>query len=180
MTLIVMPIAIYGISCKDGSNCIDILFYRTKSEAELRNIFNTNMTDDRNFGNNCISYFPFMISMANILSNIICFKIGKAACKIVAQKLCFALPLVLSTPAAIGIFLGFYTQTTIFNFGSCLTPLPVWKNKDEDPTVLFNIIDTYWVVIAAGALGYFSLLLVSNHVWSPSKERLIATDRYNQ
>uniref|UniRef100_K1Q406 chitin synthase n=1 Tax=Magallana gigas TaxID=29159 RepID=K1Q406_MAGGI len=76
-----------------------------------------------------------------------------------------------------GLILGLYSRTIDISFGKCILPLAEWRDKNQDPTILFDIIDTYWVVISAGALGYFSFLLVTNHVWSPSKERLIATDR---
>ncbi|XP_061164529.1 chitin synthase chs-2-like [Saccostrea echinata] len=177
MTLLVMPSLLFGGFCSDRDTCIDVLFLRTAGGANLTTIVNATMTDTRSFGEGCISYFPFMISMANVLSNIICFKVAKAASKIVAQKLCFALPVVLSTPIVIGFILGFYSQTISITFGTCILPMPVWSDTNKDPTILFDIIETYWVVIAAGALGYMSFLLVTNHMWSPSKERLIATDR---
>lgn len=182
-TLIVMPTLVFGVFCDNGNACIDAFFFQNKI-GQLRYISNANMTDTRIFYDldklgqkGCISYFPFMISMANILSSVICFKLAKAACKILAQKLCFALPVVLSTPVVIGLILGLYSRTIDISIGKCILPLAEWKDKNQDPTILFDIIDTYWVVIAAGALGYFSFLLVTNHMWSPSKERLIATDR---
>lgn len=180
ITLIVMPTLVFGVFCDNGNACIDAFFFQNE-RGQLRYISDANMTDNRNFyelgEKGCISYFPFMISMANILSSVICFKFAKAACKILAQKLCFALPVVLSTPVVIGLILGLYSRTVDISFGKCILPLAEWRDKNQDPTILFDIIDTYWVVIAAGALGYFSFLLVTNHVWSPSKERLIATDR---
>lgn len=175
VTIIVTPCLLFGIFCENKDSCIKA-FYFQNVKGELRYISNGSMIDNRHFGEECISYFPFMISLANILSSIICFKLAKAACKILAQKLCFALPVVLSTPVVIGFILSLYGQTAGISFGQCNLPMPIWKDE-EDPTVLFDIIDTYWVVIAAGALGYFSFLLVTNHIWSPGKERLIATDR---
>ena len=179
VTLIATPNLLLGIFCENGDACIKAFYFQDEDAARLRYITNATMKTEKHFGKDCIDYFPYMVSVANILSNIICFKFAKAACKILAQKLCFALPVVLSTPVVIGLILSLYSQTLGISFGKCYLPMPIWKNENEDPTILFDIIDTYWVVIAAGALGYFSFLLVTNHVWSPSKERLIATDRYD-
>ena len=179
VTLIATPNLLFGIFCENGDACIKAFYFQDEDAARLRYITNATLKTEKYFGEDCIHYFPYMVSVANILSNIICFKFAKAACKILAQKLCFALPVVLSTPVVIGLILSLYSQTLGISFGNCFLPMPIWTNQNEDPTILFDIIDTYWVVIAAGALGYFSFLLVTNHVWSPSKERLIATDRYD-
>lgn len=172
--IILMPCFLYVVFCKSHDNCIKVFFFQ-HVPAELRYVSNANVTNTRNFGKNCISYLPFMVSIVNILSNLICFKLAKAACKILAQRLCFVLPVMLSTPAVVGIILGIYSRSINITFGKCTLLFPVWT--DQDGNNFRDIMDTYWVVIAAGVFGYVSSIIVTNHVWFPSRINRLTTDR---
>lgn len=172
--IILMPCFVYVVFCKSHDNCIKVFFFQ-HVPAELRYVSNANVTNTRNFGKNCISYLPFIVSIVNILSNLICFKLAKAACKILAQRLCFALPVILSTPAVVGIILGIYSRSINITFGKCTLLFPVWT--DQDGNIFRDIRDTYWVVIVAGVLGYVSSIIVTNHVWFPLRIKLLTTDR---
>lgn len=172
--IILMPCFVYGVFCKSHDNCIKVFFFQ-HVPAELRYVSNATVTDTRNFGKNCISYLPFIVSIVNILSNLICFKFAKAACKILAQRPCFALPVILSTPVVVGIILGIYSRSINITFGKCTLLFPVWT--DRDGNIFRDIRDTYWVAIVAGVLGYVSYIIVTNHVWYPVKIKLLTTDR---
>lgn len=174
--IVLMPCLVYGIFCKTRDTCIKVFFFH-HGPAELRYISNASMTDNRNFGKDCISYVPFIVSIVNIFSNLICFKFAKAACKILAQKFCFALPVLLSTPVVIGIILGIYSSSIDLTFGKCTLPFPVWIDREHDRDVFTDIKDTYWVVIIAGVLGFVSTIIVTNHIWYPEKKILLTTDR---
>ncbi|KAK3082737.1 hypothetical protein FSP39_003848 [Pinctada imbricata] len=176
MTLIIMPSFIFGVGCENGNNCLLKYFYRP-ADAYSRlteTLSNATLTDDRNFGQDCVPYLPFIMAVLNIMSSVICFKAGKAACKIVAQRVSFSLPLALSTPVVLGFILAFLSSTANINADTCPLTNFVWNG---DPTILFDVIGDFWPVLAAGILGYLSFLLITNHVWSPSKERLISTDK---
>ena len=179
MTLIIMPSAIYGIGCAQGTECVRSFFFQNRGQTTSLSDWFTSavMADERNFGNQCISWFPFVISILNIICSVVCFKAGKAACKIVAQRVSFSFPLALSTPIVIGFVLGLYSGTATFQVNGCTLLYPTWINDNGDPTELFDVISDYWMVLAAGLLGYMSFLLITNHVWSPSKERLVSTDK---
>lgn len=176
ITIVLMPCLVYGIFCQSRDTCIKV-FFSHHGPAELRYISNASMTDNRNFGKDCISYVPFIVSIVNIFSNLICFKFAKAACKILAQKFCFALPVLLSTPVVIGIILGIYSGSIDLTFGKCTLPFPVWIDREHDRDVFTDIKDTYWVVIIAGVLGFVSTIIVTNHIWYPEKKMLLTTDR---
>ena len=179
MTLIIMPSVIYGIGCAQGTECVRSFFLQNRGQTTSLSDWFTSavMADERNFGNQCISWFPFVISLLNIICSVVCFKAGKAACKIVAQRVSFSFPLALSTPIVIGFVLGLFSGTATFQVNGCTLLYPTWMNDNGDPTELLDVINDYWVALAAGMLGYMSFLLIANHVWSPSKERLISTDK---
>ena len=185
IVLLVMPIFMFGIFCENGDACIKTLFFQ-QSTGKLSYIGNATMTTSLNNHQDCISGFPLLMSVVNIISSMICFKLAKTACKVLAQQQCFVLPILLSTPVVIGIILSLYGETLEISFGKCILPMPVWKDIIEIPSVFSHIFDTYWVVIVAGTLSYISFFLVTNHVWIRSNERLVATDRlimllfYNQ
>ncbi|XP_061164528.1 chitin synthase chs-2-like [Saccostrea echinata] len=185
LTLIIMPSVLFGGSCKDGEACIRTIFFEPTGKAEIIRIASTNLTINGQYGDRCVSYLPYIVSLVNVISSIICYKCVKAASKILAQKLCFALPIVLSTPAVFGLFFGIYSHTLnpeipaseTWTIGTCIFPLPYGSNNNVDPSILFKLIEFYWPALVAGILGFLSFLVISNHIWAPNKERLIPTDR---
>lgn len=176
ITIVLMPCLVYGIFCKTHDNCIKVFFFH-HWRAELRYITNASLTDNRDFGKDCISYIPFIVSVVNIFSNLMCFIFAKAACKILAQKMCFALPVILSTPVVVGMILGIYSRKIDLTFGKCTLPFPVWIDQEQDRDIFKDIKDTYWVVIIAGIFGFVSSIIVTNYVWFPVKKILLTTDR---
>ena len=180
--LIIVPLAISGIACEgDGSHCIKAL-YGTENEAKLSsNLITTTYDSEKIFGQhgNCSDYLPLLVAAVSIASSIVCFKCAKVACKIMAQVVDFSLPLVLSTPAAIGIVLGMYSGFITTNDG-CSLPFPQWNSSlGEDAAQYFSDMGDPWenvLFIIAGLVGFLSYLLVSNHIWLPGKTRLQRTD----
>ncbi|XP_048773867.2 chitin synthase chs-1-like isoform X2 [Ostrea edulis] len=180
LTIVIMPSLLIGAGCENGTACIKTFFFHSVGKAEFNLTDSTNFTVDGQYGKDCVSYLPFIISMVNVLSNIICYKCVKIASKIMAQKLCFALPIIISTPAVLGIFFGIYSNSKRLNVGTencVIFPLPHWFNENADPSLLFDYAENYWPALLAGFLGFLSFLLISNHIWSPNEERLITTDR---
>lgn len=178
----VLPSLVFGANCEAGTNCIHMFFLQFEESPDTIK-FNTYLypgdavlSDSRPFNKivNCIKDLPFIFALVNIASSIVCFKVGKAACKVLAQRAAFSLPLVLSTPVTIALVLGFYSQSAVLNIYGCYTPFPAW---DGDATTIMDIINWYWPVLAGGIAAFFSLLLITNHIWSPGKERLVSTDK---
>lgn len=180
LTLLVMPALLFGASCKDGDACIKTIFFESTEKAEL-NIVYTNLTFETPQKDSCYSYLPFVVAIINVMSSVICYKCVKSASKILAQKFSYAVPVVLSTPVVIGLFWGIYSEFITLKIATdaqtCAIPLPVWASKNYDPSSMFKNIQFSWSAVLAGLFGFFSFLMISNHIWSPDKERLIATDR---
>lgn len=180
LTILIMPAILFGTSCKDGDACIRTIFFESSGRAEI-NIVSSNLTFEIDPQNKCYSYLPFVISVLNVVSNAVCYKCVKVASKILAQKVSYVLPVVFSTPAVIGLFLGIYLQLIPLKMetdaGTCVIPLPVWSSQDSDLSTILKYMEIFWPAILAGLLGFLSFLIISNHVWSSGKARLIATNR---
>lgn len=173
LTLCIMPVVLVDPSC--GQSCIDFLFIRTSTTdgPEIHNdILNTKLTDIRDFCEN-FNWVPFMIAIVHVLMNGVCYKFSKAACKVIGQRLAFGLPLVLTPPIALSFILAFMSTTTVY-VSSCKLSFPMW---DGDVRIIQDHISDYWLMIVSGLLSYVSFLLVTNHVWTPRKERLQPTDK---
>ena len=58
----------------------------------------------------CGRYEAFYFALASIISSIVCYNIGVAACQVRAQVPCFSLPLVLSTPFTFAFLMLSYSD----------------------------------------------------------------------
>ncbi|XP_033728979.1 chitin synthase chs-2-like [Pecten maximus] len=174
LTYSVMPALLFGANCNSSTSCIDSVFYHFEDNVTPH--MNTPIGDDIIMQDNREDcwYLPLLMAVTNILSDIICFKVAKAACKILAHKVGYALPIALSTPVTIALLFGSYSSTTVSTLASCKIPFPTW---DGDASNVVDEFDFFKYAVIAGILAYMSLLLITNHVWSPGKERLAATEK---
>ncbi|UJR08979.1 hypothetical protein I4U23_013229 [Adineta vaga] len=108
--------------------------------------------------------------LLKILSDALCFYMGRLACKLCMQRICFALPITLVTPLALTILLVMCSaapQTTVFVdnflFWSCYADYA----KDS-----FR-----WQVICGLFLWWLSELWIAGHIWFGKSQRLAFTDR---
>ena len=175
--LIVVPIAIFGISCDEtGGKCVDALFMR--GNANLSSSLISTIIDTNKFFGKCNNHLPLIVAAVCIISSGVCFKSAKVACKIMTQVVDFSLPLVLSTPVTIGIILGMYSGFITTGNTGCLLPFPKWRTDMNSARYFGGLSDDWenFVYIIAGLVGFLSLLLVTNYIWLPGKQRLKRTD----
>lgn len=179
----IFPVIYGSLFC--GSECIDIIYLPKLGDITAvgnQTIMNTLLTDNTVF-EQCDTFknvFPLIVAFAYIIMNGICFKISKASCKILAQKLAFGLPLTLATPVSLSILIfemskenRKYQLSSIFE--KCEIGLPFWR---PDPgSCLMEHSDTIWVLVTGGILSFCSLLLTTNYIWMPQKQRLQSTDK---
>lgn len=177
LTFSVMPSLLFGVNC-NSTACIDSIFY--SFEEGVTPIIQNPIDGDGDYiemdGDRVTAcwYLPLLMAVVNILSDIICFKVAKAACKILAHKIGYALPVALSTPITIALLFGSFSSTTVSTIAGCTIPFPTWTG---DASIVVEQFDFFKYAIIAGVLAYTSLLLITNHVWSPGKERLAATEK---
>ena len=176
--LIVIPIAIFGTTCEEsGGECIQALFMKSPAKLDS-SLISTILDTDKNF-DKCNNHLPLVVAAVCILSSGVCFKSAKVACKIMSQVVGFSLPLVLSTPATVGIILGMYSGfITTANTG-CSIPFPKWNINTNSASYFSDVANELenLIYIIAGLVGFLSLLLVTNHIWLPGKQRLQRTDQ---
>ncbi|CAC5365574.1 CHS1 [Mytilus coruscus] len=187
----ILPVIHGSLIC--GQDCIDMLYFKyPKDDLEATSqpsIMNTILTDGTIL-NECPTFkklFPFMIALIYIIMNGVCYKIAKAACKVVAQRIAFGLPLTMSTPIALVVLFvlmssngtGSYDDNIgKFWFGKCEIQFPHWTDNEHNP--ILNLVDRFtdiWPLVTGGIISYLSLLLITNYIWSPKKERLQSTDK---
>lgn len=181
---IALPTLMFSLRCEDGSACLEALYFRRNDEPiSLDTFFGTfTLVTEKTFGN-CSNYLPVIIACFGVLSGVLCFKLGKIACKILTQVFDFSIPLVLSTPLSIVVVVAMYSgyMTTAEDAASCQLPFPEWVdgNTSEMLAERLRSAEAWKVIsaIAAAVLSFISFLLVTNHVWKPGKERLQQTDR---
>lgn len=171
----VLPSIFLGPSCHNSVDCIKAFYFHGPGSWFTSPVGDTFVANDTNgILGLCTELFPFILAILVLVFEIIVFKVAKAACKIVAHKVGYALPMALITPASIGLILAFYSGSATISITGCITPFPTWNG---DAMLIVDEISSYWLALVAGSLSYLSLLLITNHVWSPSKERLQSTDK---
>lgn len=192
LTSCILPVIYAYFIC--GTECIDFIYFKHSGDLNVTkhpSIMNTILTDG-SILDSCPTFhkwFPFMIALVYIFMNGVSYKIGKAACKIVAQQLAFGLPVAIATPVALAILLEMMSSSKTGNsadivgaffFGKCEIKFPYWISDEKNPILHLTEGDHFiniWPIVVGGILSYFSLLIITNAIWSPKKERLQPTDK---
>ncbi|CAG5127298.1 unnamed protein product, partial [Candidula unifasciata] len=136
-----------------GGRCLDTLFFRSQNATSKCTVFNNVTLYDgfTNYGNpdGCEVYHAFYYALVSILSSVVCYNVGKAACQVRAQLLCFALPLML-------------------HLFSCTFP---WVPPIQDMNRFFLVYnENFW--FAASVLVMFSYVLIGRQIWRQQNRRM--------
>lgn len=177
---ILIPTAVYGFFCDNlSSDCVRTVYFKQDYAVLHSGIGHIDLISTKDFGS-CSHYLPLIIATIGALCGGVCFKVGKIACKIMTQIVDYSLPLVLSTPVTLGLILGMYAGFITTKDVGCTLPFPEWAENHSSTEYFEHFIHgyQYWFPVFAGLTGFISLLLVTNHVWSPGNERLQRTDKY--
>lgn len=105
-----------------------------------------------------------------IVSDALCFYMGRLACKLCMQRICFALPITLVTPLALTILLVMCSvapKSTIF-----VENFLFWSCYADYAQDSFR-----WQVICGLALWWLSELWIGGHIWFGKSQRLAFTER---
>lgn len=106
-----------------------------------------------------------------ILSDGLCFYMGRLACKLCMQRICFALPITLVTPLALTILLvmcSIAPKSTVF-----IENFLFWSCYADYAGESFK-----WQVVCGLILWWLSELWIGGHIWFSKSQRLALTDRY--
>lgn len=108
--------------------------------------------------------------LLKIFSDALCFYMGRLACKLCMQRLCFALPISLVTPSALLILLvmcSLAPKSTVF-----VENFLFWSCYADYAQESFK-----WQVICGLGLWWISELWIAGHIWFGKSQRLAFTDR---
>jgi hypothetical protein len=168
---IMIPSAIFGVDCVKGL-CIDVFYFQQRNATLNLVVGNTELLDGQDFFG-CDQFLPFIVMAVNVACSVVCYKVGKAACKVVAQEAGFSLPLLLSTPVTVGVFVYLFHYPVSVAGTACNPPFP----RFVDDWSLGDI-DNSWAILVAGVLGFVSYVFITNYIWIPGSERMQKTEKY--
>lgn len=105
-----------------------------------------------------------------IISDALCFYMGRLACKLCMQRVCFALPITLITPLALTILLlmcSVAPKSTVF-----IENFLFWSCYADYAQESFR-----WQVVCGLVLWWVSELWIGVHIWFGKGQRLAFTER---
>lgn len=108
--------------------------------------------------------------LLKIISDALCFYMGRLACKLCMQRVCFALPISLVTPLALTILLVMCSvapKSTVF-----IENFLFWSCYADYAEEAFR-----WQVVCGLILWWLSELWIGGHIWFGKSQRLAFTDR---
>ncbi|CAH1795257.1 unnamed protein product [Owenia fusiformis] len=113
------------------------------------------------------TYVPFIIQ---VTTSYAVFFFSKTAVKLLQQRICFSIPLCITTPVTIlwFIILGYFNNPDLFRYNEFTywnIPTDVWK-----PAFTFHFVFGLLV-------WWLSMMWLARHVWFPANDRLATTDR---
>ncbi|CAF1289999.1 unnamed protein product [Adineta steineri] len=124
--------------------------------------------EESNSKDRWIIYLTPMI--LKVISDALCFYMGRLACKLCMQRICFALPITLVTPLALTILLVMCSvapKSTVF-----IENFLFWSCYADYAKESFK-----WQVICGLFLWWLSELWIGGHIWFGKSQRLAFTER---
>ncbi|CAF0778856.1 unnamed protein product [Didymodactylos carnosus] len=125
-------------------------------------------TQELTYKDRWLTYLTPMI--LKVISDALCFYMGRLACKLCMQRICFALPITLVTPVVLTILLAlceFFPKSTVFIDGFIY-----WSCYEDFAKESFK-----WQVVCGLALWWLSELWIGGHIWFGKSQRLAFTER---
>ncbi|KAK6165560.1 hypothetical protein SNE40_022466 [Patella caerulea] len=165
---------VFGIG---SDQCTRTFFALDTSAANCSLFGGLTLVNDKPIHNtDCHQLYPFLVALVNVLCSIICYKLSKAACKILVQVACFTIPLSLATPVTFALLVLSYSSSNANSeFLQCsLFWVPTFSGDSLSP-YFHRLLIHYWFIV--GVVGYLSFLYIVGHNWHPKTRRLLATDK---
>ncbi|XP_076459203.1 chitin synthase chs-2-like [Babylonia areolata] len=180
--------------------CLEVLYFSGDNGAGGCPHFN----DPYGVANvEALEYFndAFWVMLVQLAACLLCYSFAKTACKVLLQVGSFAMPLTIATPILLGAFISecetwdgsSSISSTISNsstvIGAAAAAAATTSNPLGLPSYLFwtcevggsahsylsTLLTTYY--LPAAVLWWLSFVWVTAHIWFPSVERLVQTER---
>ncbi|KAK7111424.1 hypothetical protein V1264_011059 [Littorina saxatilis] len=192
LTLALMTAIISDLDFK----CLEVLYFEgdngVKGCPHLNDPYNVANVEAQEYFNDA-----FWVMLVQLAACLACYSFAKTACKVLLQVGSFALPLTLATPILLGAFIS--ECETWNGANSDINNIISSNATTYDPdaeTGLFGLPSyLYWTCdvngrahnylytlladyyLPAAVLWWLSFIWVTAHIWFPSVERLVQTER---
>ena len=111
------------------------------------------------------------VPLANLFSGIVGFWVGALVCKLLMQKICFNLPLMIGTPLTGGLVIFLCKRET-----NILKHTYSWQCLENFSVISNNLNDLSWQLVCF-ALFWLSLLIVVCYLWRPKENPMDRTEK---
>ncbi|XP_063411466.1 chitin synthase chs-2-like [Mytilus trossulus] len=148
-----------------------ITIFTSKSDdptAVFKSLFNDgsatifSILGEQNMGDNPICQYnvPLLAAAITIICEYLCYKATKTVCAINCQRFGYAIPMIILPVATTFTLVGLMHTPDILKFESCDLLFSDWCVQGNG-----NLVDNCTELFAAFFLLYFSILLITRHVW---------------
>ena len=120
------------------------------------------------------SSFNFLIPfVVHIFSTSLCYYFAKSACKMCMQRVAFALPLTLSTPLTVAVYLIICQGSGggLLDRINLVKDIMYWECAES-----LERGDFKWQLVIGIAIWWLSQCWIAVHVWFPENKRLAETE----
>lgn len=119
----------------------------------------------------CMTLNPYMMSLICLILTLIFFKMARYACRVVLQRKCFSLPIILNLFFVPVFFIIIMRYPLPFTAEGCNVLQPLWELD-------FNSsIERVWPLIASGCLGLLSVIILTTYIWSTGGSKMEKVER---
>ena len=133
---------------------------------------NVRLESDSYIPYGCWTLNPYMMALTCLILTFAFFKTSRYACRVVLQRKCFAVPIVLNLSLTPLIFIILMKYPLAFTAAGCNVLQPLWE-IDFDSSV-----ERVWPLIVAGILGFVSMVILTSYIWSTGGSKMEKVERY--
>lgn len=148
-----------------------ITIFTSKSDdptAVFKSLFNDgnatifSIFGEKSMGDNPICQYnvPLLAAAITIICEYLCYKATKTICAINCQRFGYAIPMIILPVATTFTLVGLMHTPDILKFETCDLLFSDWCVQGNG-----NLVDNCTELFAAFFLLYFSILLITRHVW---------------
>ena len=122
------------------------------------------LTSEPEVGVGCLFEEPYYLALLSISSGLLFWKLSEHACKIMMHVVDFAIPVVLNVPLTPVTLYLVLSNVDDFVLRDCNLPFIIhWTSVTPSDIAL---------LLAAGILGYVSMIMLTLHVWKTPRQIL--------
>lgn len=166
------PYAIFAARADSDSSALDVVkaisFLGSANVSTLTGEINLQSGSYSSYG--CTGNDLYLLFVTCNFLGFISFKSARFACRVYRQRLCFALPLMLSMLGTPFFLIPVLKYPLDWTAQDCNIVQPLWKLEGTST-------DEIWLLIASGCTGFVSCCLLTLYIWTNNGSKLVKCDR---